>query len=597
MRQAPPTSSLALTRADDASWRDAPWSLARADIGWSLFLGGLAFVAIALFYVPIIGPSLTGAVAWLAALLATLAIALSLLAHRFAHLGTAWASGSQRPEILPLLMMGDPAQVWPLAPTPAREAAVALAGPFTHLALATLAYLAWDQQIHPIVNVAASFAALVNLALGLLNLAPGYPMDGGRVTRALGWALFGRPETAHRVARWLGGALIVAVTLWGIMLFLQPARFGRETGIGALLVALALAIALWSAPARVADPGARHPARWRPLRLLALAFLMTLQLAPSAGMLPILTGLYLPGFAVPVEPMVRVPDERRHDADGSFILTTVITQTPSVLGQWVYAQFDPAVRVVEPELIVPPDISPQEQVIRTYRMLDESALTAKVVAARLAGYDASLLGTAVDVVSVTAESPSRGLVLPGDRITHVNGERVRLVADLAAQLRAVWPERTARLRLERSGRVEEITTTVMPPAGPEDPPRLGITAQTAGFEAKLPFPIEITPRRIIGGPSAGLMFTLAIYNALTPEDLTSGYQIAGTGTISLDGKVGPIGGVEQKVASAERAGAAFFLVPRQNYADAQRVARTMVIVPVATVDEAIAFLKELPRQD
>ena len=110
---------------------------------------------------------------------------------------------------------------------------------------------------------------------------------------------------------------------------------------------------------------------------------------------------------------------------------------------------------------------------------------------------------------------------------------------------------------------------------------------------QLPFPVQIMPEKIVGGPSAGLMFTLAVYNAVTPTDITGGRKIAGTGTINLDGTVGPIGGVQQKVAAAEAAGAEYFLSPVENYDDARSVARQIKVVKVATVDEALAFLQDL----
>ena len=106
--------------------------------------------------------------------------------------------------------------------------------------------------------------------------------------------------------------------------------------------------------------------------------------------------------------------------------------------------------------------------------------------------------------------------------------------------------------------------------------------------------MKITPQKIDGGPSAGLMFTLTVYNLVSPDDLTGGRKIAGTGTISPDGTVGPIGGVELKVAAAEAAGAAYFLSPPDNYRAALSVAHRITVVKVATVEEAISFLKTLP---
>ncbi|HJV30720.1 MAG TPA: S16 family serine protease, partial [Bacillales bacterium] len=107
----------------------------------------------------------------------------------------------------------------------------------------------------------------------------------------------------------------------------------------------------------------------------------------------------------------------------------------------------------------------------------------------------------------------------------------------------------------------------------------------------------------IGGPSAGFMFSLEIYNQLTKEDLTKGYQIAGTGTIASDGKVGPIGGIEQKIIAADKAGAEIFFAPNEegskhsNYRDALKTAKDigtkMKIVPIDTFDDAIKYLNTL----
>ena len=134
----------------------------------------------------------------------------------------------------------------------------------------------------------------------------------------------------------------------------------------------------------------------------------------------------------------------------------------------------------------------------------------------------------------------------------------------------------------------------MAPAKAGDPPRIGIVVQDAGFETDLPIPVKIVPQKIVGGPSAGLMFTLTLYNMLTPADLTGGRRIAGTGTINPDGSVGPIGGVQQKVAAAEAAGAKYFLSPAENYADAASAAVRIKIIKVASVQDAIAFLQSLP---
>ena len=110
----------------------------------------------------------------------------------------------------------------------------------------------------------------------------------------------------------------------------------------------------------------------------------------------------------------------------------------------------------------------------------------------------------------------------------------------------------------------------------------------------------------IGGPSAGLMFTLEIYNQLVKEDITKGHEIAGTGTINEKGEVGPIGGISQKVVAAHNAGAEIFFAPNENgkeksnYKDAVKTAKDintkMKIIPVDTLDDALMYLDKMSEK-
>lgn len=108
-----------------------------------------------------------------------------------------------------------------------------------------------------------------------------------------------------------------------------------------------------------------------------------------------------------------------------------------------------------------------------------------------------------------------------------------------------------------------------------------------------PFPIEIEAGDV-GGPSAGMMHAIAIIDFLTEGELTGGRVIAGTGTIDLEGNVGSIGGIRQKVVGAEAAGADVILVPERNYESALTADRESIeIVPVATLDDAVTYLEGL----
>jgi PDZ domain-containing protein len=117
----------------------------------------------------------------------------------------------------------------------------------------------------------------------------------------------------------------------------------------------------------------------------------------------------------------------------------------------------------------------------------------------------------------------------------------------------------------------------------------GVDEPLIGVFLVEPFPFEITIESgDVGGPSAGLMWAVGLYDLLTPGDLTGGRTVAGTGSIDLEGKVGPIGGILDKVVAAREANADIMLVPRDNYDEARDVdAGDLTLISVSTLDEAI----------
>ncbi len=129
------------------------------------------------------------------------------------------------------------------------------------------------------------------------------------------------------------------------------------------------------------------------------------------------------------------------------------------------------------------------------------------------------------------------------------------------------------------------TTVSFKPGTKDGKPYLGVSV---GIGYELPFDVNVDIDPAIGGPSAGLMFSLAIYDTLTPGSMTDGKAIAGTGTISPDGSVGPIGGIQQKIPAALHDGAKLFLVPASNCADAVGADHgDMRLVKVDTMDSAV----------
>ena len=193
------------------------------------------------------------------------------------------------------------------------------------------------------------------------------------------------------------------------------------------------------------------------------------------------------------------------------------------------------------------------------------------------------------VVDATEKgAPADGRLLAGDRIVSVDGTPVRETDEVAAQVRKHRPGEQVEFVVERSGerRTEKIGTIT----GPDGGPLVGVRMRG---EVKFPFQVDITVGDV-GGPSAGLMFSLAIYDKLTPGALTGGLSVAGTGTITADGKVGAIGGIQQKMIGAREHGATIFLTPAENcQAAREAVPDGLRLVKVETLRGAIQALDAL----
>jgi PDZ domain-containing protein len=573
--------------------------------GSSIILGAswLVIVPVGLWvigtiFVPTLGAPLNIAQTWAVTGLIALFVAISLFSHVLAHIWAARMNGSEVPASMRIYLLGDAAQAWPMAGSAWKEALTTLAGPFANLVLAGVAYLVWNAQLSPYLNTSMLFFGFFNAWLMIVNLTPGFPFDGGRLARAILWGLLERPAAAMDLGIRLGYLVSAVLTGWGIFLMAQNSRFHWETGAATVALAGLIFLALRTQPAwkweRLPAPGSQGSSASRIARTALAGVLILSLLSVGFSLVPTNDGLEAPGVALSVGPMVEVPPEHHYPSAGSFILTTVIPQAPITTGEWVFGQLSPVVRIVPAEQIVPPSTTPQELARQGFQMLDQSETAAIVVGLRSAGFPVKAEGKGVLVASILADSPANSVLQPGDVITGLNGEAIRTTSELIDGIKAEKPGASVDLQILRDGNQMELTVPLMQPAAPGDPPRIGITIESAGTDIKLPFPVRIVPDKIAGGPSAGLMFTLTVYNAVTAEDLTMGRLIAGTGTINLDGTVGPIGGVQQKVAAAEGAGAQYFLSPPENYEDAVAVARNIKVIKVATAKQAIDFLNSLP---
>lgn len=273
---------------------------------------------------------------------------------------------------------------------------------------------------------------------------------------------------------------------------------------------------------------------------------------------------------------------------GELMMLTVSLQEVNGY-EMVAAAFDPAVDLVRREAIRPSEESDEDFRRRGLDQMDAAKETAISLALARLEVDLPVESDGVRVVDVLPDLPAASFLQPEDLVLKVDGRPVVLAEDIRRALAERSPGDTATLVIERDGRERTFRITLA--AAEDDPERalLGILAET--INPRLPLDIESSN---IGGPSAGLMYTLAIIDLLSEGDLTGGHLVAGTGTIASDGSVGPIGGVRQKVVAAEAAGAEVVLVPAGNYAEALTAPADVEVVSVDSLDQALAYLAGLP---
>lgn len=277
--------------------------------------------------------------------------------------------------------------------------------------------------------------------------------------------------------------------------------------------------------------------------------------------------------------VVAVSGPEVDETEGNMDMTTVSVRTnmtlAQALGRWLFTDDD----LIPIEMIFPPDVSPEE-----VERSNEAAFTSSEAAATVAAMGYLDVDVEIYVVDVVEDSAAEGRVQADDVIRAVDGESMEQPNQVAEAVQAKSPGDTVTLTLERAGGAEEVDVVLG--ENPDDPETamLGILMGSQPVED-----IEVEYNlNDVGGPSAGMMFSLAVIDKLSPGELNGGRYVAGTGTISPDGAVGPIGGIAHKVDAAEEEGAELFLAPRDNCAEAvSRDHGDLVVAAVDTLDHAI----------
>lgn len=344
-----------------------------------------------------------------------------------------------------------------------------------------------------------------------------------------------------------------------------------------------------SEPSR--PPRGAPPPRRRVTARVTVVALLTL-LAGLVGLAFLIPTPYRLVMAGPVTDVRRLIEPAPAPTDGALYLTTVYSD-PASVAHWLFARLSPHAGLVPGERARPEHLDEAAYQRLLAAMMEESQLVAQVVALRAAGYDVAVTGEGARVQAIVAGSGAAGRLEPGDIIVAAGGRPVQTAHDLVALLGARRPGETASLDIRRDDRLLRVEVPLG--ASPDEPgrARMGAAVLTHRVSYQLPDEVSLQTAGVVG-PSAGLVLALGVYDAVVPGDLTRGRQIAVTGTISTDGSVGAVGGVPYKVRGAEAAGAALFLVPLENHAEAAAAARSVRVVPVDTFTAALAVLADLP---
>ncbi len=300
-----------------------------------------------------------------------------------------------------------------------------------------------------------------------------------------------------------------------------------------------------------------------------------------------------PGPAVNVEERSKI-DAPTYPSKGSIHLTTARVKSPSgsTTLEILKGLLSPDQHVLPREAIYPSGQSDKQTEGTQAAQMTQSESDAATAALNELGMPS--IEDGVFVNQVDSKGPSDGKVEPGDVIVALNGSSVTNIEQMSGILEKLDVDAPVEVQVRRGSEEKTFDVRTAEPQKRPGKPEIGVVVSQSH---KAPIAISIDADDI-GGPSAGLIFAVSIYDRLVPEDLTGGRVIAGTGTIEnlpeQSGKVGGVGSVDLKVKGAEKAGADVFLVPKEELAEAKKVApKSMKVVGISTLSDAIRALRKL----
>ncbi|KAB2337399.1 PDZ domain-containing protein [Cytobacillus depressus] len=304
-----------------------------------------------------------------------------------------------------------------------------------------------------------------------------------------------------------------------------------------------------------------------------------------------------PGLAKELKPIIQV--ENGYKEEGNFMLTTVRMGKANIYS-YALAKLNPYHELYKINEIRRQDETEEEYNVRQLYLMSSSKQAAIETAYKKANIPLKYHYKGIFVLNVKPNMPAAGKLKAGDRIFKVDGREFESSEQFIKYVAGKNEGDKVEFSIERGKKISDVEVSLQ---RIEETGKVGVGITLVDDKE-----IEVKPKvtinsEDIGGPSAGFMFSLEIYNQLVEEDLTRGYEIAGTGTIDSEGNIGRIGGIEQKIVAADRAGAEIFFAPNDNGAKdsnynaavktAKDIRTKMKIVPVDTFDDGIKYLSKL----
>jgi PDZ domain-containing protein len=292
--------------------------------------------------------------------------------------------------------------------------------------------------------------------------------------------------------------------------------------------------------------------------------------------------------------IISIKDAKTFPINGKLFITSILVTNPDspVFGAETLVNWAIGPHVVLPKESVYPPVQPAQKIERDSRNeMESSKVTATAAALRYLGYKFEEIYYVSDIRDYSDATKKLKI---GDVITEIDGKKINQIEEIRtsyANKDIGDPLLSTVERKDKNGKITSVTTRVnlVENLDIEEKlkPAIGILV---GTSARFPIDVDFNLPGV-GGPSAGLIFAVGIVEKLTEEDLVRGRKIAGTGTITASGKVGGIGGIEEKMVGASRIGATVFIAPRENCPDIEHVPKGLKVIPVSSLSEAIEALR------